>query len=120
LIVAGPASLNPLLGAAEIEMTGPDAGRLASAGNYGSHGEPVRCVRAASGEIVEIWLAATKLLPGLELAREMEMRYGEGVASFIGAEPGVVVREPARKRRRGSAGKTTAPRAADTRQGSCD
>jgi hypothetical protein len=116
VIVAGPASLNPPLGAAEIEMTGPDTGRLASAGNYGSHGEPVRCVRAASGAIVEIWLAATKLLPGPELAREMEMRYGEGVANFIGAEPGVVVHEPARKRRRRRAGQATAPGAASARQ----
>lgn len=91
-VVVGPSSLNPMLGAAEIEITGRTAGRLASAQNYGSEGEPVRCVRAKSGKIVEIWLAATKLLPGPKLARELEARYGEGVAPHIEPEPGVVLR----------------------------
>jgi CubicO group peptidase (beta-lactamase class C family) len=99
VIAAGPASLNPMLGAAEIEVIDRNTGRLAAAANHGSHGEPVRCVRAKSGKIVEIWLAASKLLPGPKLARELQARYGEGVARDIAPEPGVVIHDPVRKRR---------------------
>jgi CubicO group peptidase (beta-lactamase class C family) len=108
VMALSPASLNPLLGAGEIKITGRNAGRLMSSNNYGSHGEPVHCVRAKSGRILEIWLAGTKLLPAPKLARELETRYGEGVAIDIAPEHGVVVHEQARKRRRGNASKTTA------------
>ena len=36
--------------------------------------ESVQCVRAKSGKIVEIWLAATKLLTATKVAREMQAR----------------------------------------------
>jgi hypothetical protein len=42
---------------------------------------------AKSGNIVEIWLAATKLLPGPKLAGELRARYGDGVANFTGPSP---------------------------------
>jgi CubicO group peptidase (beta-lactamase class C family) len=99
VIAVSPASLNPMLGASEIEITGRNTGRLASASAYGSHGEPVRCVRGKSGKIAEIWLAATKLLPAPELARELRARYGECVATDVAPEPGVARREPERKRK---------------------
>jgi hypothetical protein len=98
VIALSPTSLNPMLGAAEIEITGRNSGRLASANNYGSHGEPVRCVRAKSGRIIEIWLAATKLVPGPTLARELTARYGDGVAPAIAPEPGVTAAADKRRR----------------------
>jgi len=78
VVAAGPGFLNPLLDAAEIEITGRNTGRIALANGYGSYGEPVRCVRAKSGRIVEIWLAGTKLLPAAKVAREMKARYTKG------------------------------------------
>ncbi|MFL5094545.1 MAG: hypothetical protein ACJ8FU_17765 [Xanthobacteraceae bacterium] len=84
--------MNPLLDAAEIEITGRNVGRIAQTNGYGSQGEPVRCIRAKSGKIVEIWLAATKLLPAAKVAREMEARYGKRV-------PGA--KRPPRRRRPG-------------------
>lgn len=48
VMAAGPGFLNPLLDAGEIEITGRNTGRIALANGYGSHGEPVRCVRAKS------------------------------------------------------------------------
>jgi CubicO group peptidase (beta-lactamase class C family) len=77
VVAVGPGFVNPLLDAGEIEITGRNTGRIALANGYGSHGEPVRCVRTKSGKIVEIWLAATKLLPAAKVAREMEVRYAK-------------------------------------------
>src|SRR5207247_5945918 len=76
VIVAAPGFANPLLDAGEIEITGRTGGRIALANGYGSHGEPVRCVRAKSGKITEIWLGATKFLPADRVARELTTRYG--------------------------------------------
>jgi len=78
ILATAPGVLNPLLDAVEIEITGRNTGRVALANGYGSHGEPVRCVRAQSGKIVEIWLGATKLLPATKVARELEARYTRG------------------------------------------
>jgi CubicO group peptidase (beta-lactamase class C family) len=107
VMALGPASLNPMLSTVEIEITGRNAGRLGSAANSGSPGEPVRCVRDKSGKIVEIWLAATKLVPGPKLAGELQARYGEGVVREITPEPGVVVSEAEPKRPRRKAAQTT-------------
>jgi CubicO group peptidase (beta-lactamase class C family) len=78
VVAANPGFLNPLFDAGEVEITGRNTGRIALANGYGSHGESVRCVRAKSGKIVEIWLAATKLLPATKVAREMQARYPRG------------------------------------------
>jgi len=77
VIIVGPGLWSPLLDAGEIKVTGRNTGRIALANGYGSHGEPVRRVRAKSGRITELWLAATKLLPAAKIAREMEARYGK-------------------------------------------
>jgi hypothetical protein len=66
----------PFANASELEITGKSEGRIAVAGGYGSHGEPVRCVRKKSGKLAEVWLSATKLVPEAELAAEMDARYG--------------------------------------------
>jgi CubicO group peptidase (beta-lactamase class C family) len=80
VFVAAPALLNPLLDASELAVTGRDAGRIALAGGFASHGEPVRRVRNKAGKIVELWLAGGKLVPEAKLAKEMEARYGGGPA----------------------------------------
>ena len=61
--------------AASSTITGRTAGRIALAPGFGSHGEPVRCVRAKSGRITEVRIAGTKFLPADKVAREMEARY---------------------------------------------
>jgi len=76
VLVALPALLNPVLDATELAITGRDTGRIALAGGFASHREPVRRVRNKRGEAAELWLAGTKLLPEAALAREMEVRYG--------------------------------------------
>jgi hypothetical protein len=75
VLLAGPGFINPLFDASEIEITGRNSGRIVLANGYGSHGEPVRCVRAKSGRLTEVWLAATRLLPAARVAREIEARY---------------------------------------------
>jgi D-alanyl-D-alanine carboxypeptidase len=94
VLVAVPGAWTPFANASELEIIGKDKGRIALAGGYGSHGEPVRCVRKKSGRIGELWLAATKLVPEEELAAEMEARYSRPRAS-----PGPM--RPARSRRPG-------------------
>ena len=85
VMVASPGFVNPLFDASELEITGRTTGRIAVTNGYGSFGEPVRCMRAKSGKITEVWLGGGKLQPAARVAREMEARYG---------------RNPARKRRR--------------------
>jgi hypothetical protein len=80
VLTVGPGFINPIADAGEIEITGRDQGRFAAADGYSSHGEPVRRVRNGSGEVVEVWLAASKLLPEAGMAKEMEARYA-GVAA---------------------------------------
>jgi len=76
VLVGLPALLNPVMDASELAVSGRDKGRIALAGGFASHGEPVRRVRNKRGKVVELWLAGTKLLPEAALAREMEARYG--------------------------------------------
>jgi CubicO group peptidase (beta-lactamase class C family) len=77
VMTAGPGFLNPLFDASELEITGRNTGRIAAATGYGSQGEPVRCVRAKSGRITEVWLGGSQLRPAAQVAREMEARYGK-------------------------------------------
>ena len=75
VIAAAPGFANPLLDAAEIEITGRTEGRITLANGYASHGEPVRGVRTKSGRLTEIWLGGTKFLHADRLAREITARY---------------------------------------------
>jgi CubicO group peptidase (beta-lactamase class C family) len=70
-----PSLNNPVLDAPEIEITGRDQGHFAVADGYSTYGEPVRRVRNRSGKVVEVWLAASKLLPERQVANEIERRY---------------------------------------------
>jgi CubicO group peptidase (beta-lactamase class C family) len=80
VLTVGPGFINPIADAAEIEITGRDRGRFAVADGYSSYGEPVRRVRNGSGEVVEMWLAASQLLPEARMAKEVEARYVGGAA----------------------------------------
>ena len=75
VLVAVPGAWAPFANASELAIMGRSEGRIALAGAYGSHGEPIRCVRRKSGKIAELWLSATKLVPEDELAAEMTARY---------------------------------------------
>jgi hypothetical protein len=79
VLAMGPGFINPIADAAELEITGRDQGRLAAADGYSSYAEPVRRVRDGSGKVVEMWLAASKLLPEGQVAKEIEARYANGM-----------------------------------------
>ncbi|MGB9367110.1 MAG: serine hydrolase domain-containing protein [Xanthobacteraceae bacterium] len=84
VLALAPGLINPFPDASEIAVTGRTTGRIAAASGFGSHGEGVRCTRAKSGKITEVWLAGGRYRPAARAAREMETLYGK----------------PARKRRR--------------------
>jgi hypothetical protein len=77
VLAIAPGFINPFPDASELEITGRNTGRIAAAPGFGSHGEPVRCARAKSGRITEVWLAGTKFLPAGKMTRELETRYGK-------------------------------------------
>jgi hypothetical protein len=76
-----PSSLNPLTDASEVEVTGADTGQIALAPGFGNHGEPVRRSRGADGEVEEVWLGGTRLLPEAKMAAELKARYGKPAAA---------------------------------------
>ena len=76
VVVANPHAFNPFMDATEIEVTGRDAGRIALAGGYDSHGQSARLTRNKSGKITDIWIAGGNLRPEHVLADEWERRYG--------------------------------------------
>lgn len=76
VLAASPALGNhPFLDASEIEVTGRDAGRIALASGYGSHGEPVRRVRNKAGRILEIQFAAGRSTSHARAVAELARRY---------------------------------------------
>jgi CubicO group peptidase (beta-lactamase class C family) len=77
VLVMAPGFINPVGDAAEVEITGRDQGRFAVADGYASYGEPVRRVRNRSGKVIAVWLAASKLLPEGQVAREVKVRYAD-------------------------------------------
>ena len=85
VLVFGPGFINPISDAAQIAITGRDQGHFAVADGYSSFGEPARLVRDGSGKVVEVWLAASRLLPEGRMAKEVETRY-------VGAPAGATAR----------------------------
>ncbi|MEK9283487.1 beta-lactamase family protein [Bradyrhizobium sp. ISRA442] len=75
VLVANPQFNNPFMDAAEIEVTGRDTGKLASAAGYASHGEPVRRIRDGRGKVSDIWLAGANVKSQAVVAREIARRY---------------------------------------------
>jgi hypothetical protein len=80
VLVAAPSLFNPFLDASEITVAGKDKGQITRAAGGGSFGEGVRRVRDKEGEVAELWLAGSKLLPEAEVAKEMRERYEAGAA----------------------------------------
>jgi CubicO group peptidase (beta-lactamase class C family) len=72
---ANPHFINPFADATEIEVTGRDKGRIALAGGYQSHGEPVRRLRNKNGAVSELWWSGARLRPEKKVAVEMARRY---------------------------------------------
>ncbi|MGE0151708.1 MAG: serine hydrolase domain-containing protein [Reyranellaceae bacterium] len=75
VMVALPGLFNPFMDASEIKPTKRDAGVIALAGGYASHGENVRRVRNAAGRVTELWMSGNKLLSETRVAGEMQKRY---------------------------------------------
>ena len=81
VLVAHPLLANPVLDASEIEVLGPRRagvaqGRVALAGGFANHGEPVRLLFDARGRAREFWFSGSKLLPQAKVERELSDRYG--------------------------------------------
>jgi hypothetical protein len=76
VLVAVPAFLNPVMDATEIEVTGPDEGRVALAAGYANHGEPVRLLRDETGTPIEFWAQGVRFAPETVVAKEMRDLYG--------------------------------------------
>jgi CubicO group peptidase (beta-lactamase class C family) len=98
VLIADPQTWNPFAHAAEIEVTGKDKGRIALANGYASHGEKVRRVRDRTGEMTEVWLAGSKLLPEAQVIAEMQARYEMAPLTTPGVTP--PVRKPRLRRTR--------------------
>ena len=81
VLVANPAMTTPFLDTSELQIADRNEGRIALAGGYGSHGEPVRFVRKASGEPTALWFGANKLVAEDEVRAEMIARYEPAPAS---------------------------------------
>ena len=75
--MASPGFTNPMTDASELEILSRTGGRIALAGGFASHGEPVSCVRAKSGRITALKLGGSTLYRAAKVAREMEARYGK-------------------------------------------
>jgi CubicO group peptidase (beta-lactamase class C family) len=75
VLAVTPGFINPMTDAGELEISGRTTGRIALAPGFGSHGEPVACVRAKSGRITALKLAGNMFYPAAKVAREMETRY---------------------------------------------
>jgi CubicO group peptidase (beta-lactamase class C family) len=81
VLIAVPGFLNPVMDATEIEVTGPDTGRVALAAGYANHGEPVHLVRDETGAPIEYWAQGVRYAPESVVAREMRDLYGPPVGS---------------------------------------
>ena len=75
VVVAVPAYLNPVLDAAEIEVTNPNEGCVELAGGYADHGEPVHLVRDDDGTAIEFWAQGTRFAREAVVAQEMQDMY---------------------------------------------
>jgi len=72
VLMAGPGFFTPFQDAAEIEVTGRNAGRIVLANGYGSHGEDVWLKRNSQGRVTEFWGMQSRA----KAAAEITKRYG--------------------------------------------
>jgi hypothetical protein len=64
--------------ASEIEVTGPDEGRIALDDGYGDYWEPVRLIRDETGAPLEFWVKGALSAPETIMAEQMRDLYGPG------------------------------------------
>jgi D-alanyl-D-alanine carboxypeptidase len=76
VIVANPALENPFMDASEISLSGEDHGRFSLTTGLAYHGESVRRIRGAGGNVDEVWFGGNRLLSEARAAAELEERYG--------------------------------------------
>jgi hypothetical protein len=65
-----------MMDTSEIEVTGPDEGRIALDDGYGEYGEPVRLIRDETGAPVEFWVKGARSAPETMMAKQMRDLYG--------------------------------------------
>jgi hypothetical protein len=71
VLTANPVMPMPFADASEITIAGPDRGTIAVANGYGSHGEGVERIRGSDGEVKELRLAGSTLVPEERVAAEL-------------------------------------------------
>jgi CubicO group peptidase (beta-lactamase class C family) len=76
VLMAIPSLPAPFLKVGELAITGRDSGKIALAGAFGNHGEPVRRVRKG-GKVVEVRPGSGRLVPEAFLAKETRARYAK-------------------------------------------
>ena len=74
VLAAMPDLLAPFSERSEIEITGPNEGRIRTAPGFGSHGERVSRVLGATGRPERLQLAGATLVPEAAMVREIEER----------------------------------------------
>jgi D-alanyl-D-alanine carboxypeptidase len=75
VLVANPSLPNPVQYAAELVVDSRTHGRVALAGSFDRHGEPVRLERDARGKATALWLGGTKMQSEAATARELTKKY---------------------------------------------
>jgi CubicO group peptidase (beta-lactamase class C family) len=75
VVTAVPAMLTPLADASEIGVTDRLLGRIGLANGYGNHGETVRRIADASGDITSVWFGGIELAREADLAAELTKRH---------------------------------------------
>jgi D-alanyl-D-alanine carboxypeptidase len=72
VLAANPALPMPFADASEITVSDPDRGIIAVANGYGSHGEAVERIRGSDGQVKELKLAGSTLMPEGRVAAELK------------------------------------------------
>jgi CubicO group peptidase (beta-lactamase class C family) len=75
VVAAVPAMLTPFADASEISVTDRLLGRVGLANGYGNHGETVRRIADASGDITSVWFGGIELAREADLAAELTRRH---------------------------------------------
>jgi CubicO group peptidase (beta-lactamase class C family) len=71
VLLADPSLIKPFQHAPELAITGPDEARIVEAPSSASYGEPVRRIRNAAGEVVQMRIASGRAVPEAALAAEL-------------------------------------------------
>jgi CubicO group peptidase (beta-lactamase class C family) len=75
VLVAGPGFTQPFNKMSELEITGRDTGKIALAGGFASHGEPVHRIRGKGGKITAIRLAGGTVYPEATAVKDLAARW---------------------------------------------